>query len=215
MTQRRTRTSIIDALRAAYEMSGLNANEIEMAIGIPADSLRRFERGEQLIRLDAADRLANFLGLQLVSTAQPNRRIKVMKAPEYINRVIDSYNALSGSRIALTKGFYATLWEKAEGSGEKVQAQFHRNTSPPEFRVGVVLDAWNPTKNSRRSADYEALFANEIAKGDVERVPTRTNKNKCLMRRIPIVAGSSISHLADRVAHDAQWFVDRAKRLAT
>jgi hypothetical protein len=102
------------------------------------------------------------------------------------------------------------LWEKR--TGEKVQAQFHRDTVPPEIRVGIVLDSWDAELNAKPATVYESLFAGELAAGDVEMVPTRTGNNRCFMRRIPIPAGSALAAVTSEAVKAAKWFVERASK---
>ena len=55
-----------EVLRAAIEESGVTRYRIAKDTGIPETSLMRFVRGETSLRLDKADVLAEYLGLQLV-----------------------------------------------------------------------------------------------------------------------------------------------------
>ncbi len=66
MTKSKPKPTLTDALRAAIEQSGLTGYRIAMATGIDNSNLARFLRGELSLRLDKADRLAAYLGLQLV-----------------------------------------------------------------------------------------------------------------------------------------------------
>lgn len=59
--------TITDALKAAIKESGQSRYEISKATGILQTSLSRFVRGETSLRLDKADKLAQYLGLWLVS----------------------------------------------------------------------------------------------------------------------------------------------------
>ena len=62
-TPKRTMTEV---LRAAIDESGLTQYKIAQDTGILATSLGRFMRGETSLRLDKADVLAEYLGLELV-----------------------------------------------------------------------------------------------------------------------------------------------------
>jgi transcriptional regulator with XRE-family HTH domain len=62
----KSKPTITDVLRAAIEQSGLTLYRVSKESGVPSSNLRRFVRGEMSVRLDKADRLAAFLGLQLV-----------------------------------------------------------------------------------------------------------------------------------------------------
>jgi transcriptional regulator with XRE-family HTH domain len=63
----KSKPTITEVLRAAIERSGLTRYRIAKETGIPESNLRRFARGEMSVRLDKADRLAAYLGLQLTS----------------------------------------------------------------------------------------------------------------------------------------------------
>jgi transcriptional regulator with XRE-family HTH domain len=55
-----------DVLKAAIEQSDLTQYKIAKDTGILPTSLGRFMRGETSLRLDKADVLADYLGLELV-----------------------------------------------------------------------------------------------------------------------------------------------------
>jgi transcriptional regulator with XRE-family HTH domain len=55
-----------DVLQTAVKDSGLSQYKIAQDTGILATSLGRFIRGETSLRLDKADLLAEYLGLELV-----------------------------------------------------------------------------------------------------------------------------------------------------
>jgi plasmid maintenance system antidote protein VapI len=63
---------ISDLLRRTIAESGLPYLTLERATGIARASIMRFVRGSQFLRLDLADRLAAYFGLEL----QPKRRGK-------------------------------------------------------------------------------------------------------------------------------------------
>ena len=54
-----------DALREAIAESDASFREIERRTGVKRQSLMKFARGEQSLRLDLADRLADFFGLDV------------------------------------------------------------------------------------------------------------------------------------------------------
>lgn len=54
-----------DVLRATILDSGMNNAEVERHTGINRSSLSRFITGERSMRLDMADHIAGFFGLQL------------------------------------------------------------------------------------------------------------------------------------------------------
>ena len=59
-------TSMTDALRQAIAESDMSFREIERETGLKRQSLMKFARGEQSLRLNLADRLASFFGLDIV-----------------------------------------------------------------------------------------------------------------------------------------------------
>ena len=58
--------SATSALRRAIAESGLSFSELERRTGLKRQSMMRFARGEQSLRLDLADRLLECLGLAVV-----------------------------------------------------------------------------------------------------------------------------------------------------
>jgi len=65
--QKTTRTvSAADLIRRGIAESGLSFIELERRTGVKRQSLMRFARGEQSLRLDMAERLFDTLGLELV-----------------------------------------------------------------------------------------------------------------------------------------------------
>jgi plasmid maintenance system antidote protein VapI len=61
----RANPPITGVLKQAIADSGLAYNAIERATGVKRQSIMRFVRGERSLRLDMADRLAAFFGLEL------------------------------------------------------------------------------------------------------------------------------------------------------
>jgi transcriptional regulator with XRE-family HTH domain len=55
-----------DVFRKAIAESGVSLYRIAKDTGVSPQSLLRFERGDQSLRLDKADLLAEYLGLRLV-----------------------------------------------------------------------------------------------------------------------------------------------------
>jgi plasmid maintenance system antidote protein VapI len=64
---KRKSTTMTDVIKAAIEKSGLTQYRIAKDTRIPATSIMRFIRGETSLRLDKADVLAEYLGLELVT----------------------------------------------------------------------------------------------------------------------------------------------------
>jgi plasmid maintenance system antidote protein VapI len=65
MARKRTMS---ETLKKAIAESGIAHIALERATGVKRASIMRFMRGEQSLRLDMADRLADYLGLVLVGT---------------------------------------------------------------------------------------------------------------------------------------------------
>jgi transcriptional regulator with XRE-family HTH domain len=59
--------TMTDVLKTAIERSGKTRYQIAQDTGVLQTSLSRFMRGETSLRLDKADVLAEYLGLELVS----------------------------------------------------------------------------------------------------------------------------------------------------
>lgn len=73
MAEKKTKLKMSDVLRAAIRDSGLSAYRISVDSGLVVSSIIRFINGETSLRLDKADVLAEYLGLELVvdPTAKP------------------------------------------------------------------------------------------------------------------------------------------------
>jgi plasmid maintenance system antidote protein VapI len=67
--------SITDVLKNAVIESGISYKALSRETGVARASIQRFVDGRQSIRLDMADRLAAFFGLNLVErkTSKPGR----------------------------------------------------------------------------------------------------------------------------------------------
>jgi plasmid maintenance system antidote protein VapI len=62
--------SMTDALRRVIADSGLSHNALAAKTGVQRMSIVRFLNGSQSLRLDAADKLAAFFGLEVVQRKQ-------------------------------------------------------------------------------------------------------------------------------------------------
>jgi plasmid maintenance system antidote protein VapI len=62
---RKTSPLLSDVLRRAIRESGLTFQALAEAARVERGSVSRFVRGERSLRLDMADRLAEYLGLEL------------------------------------------------------------------------------------------------------------------------------------------------------
>ena len=65
MNERQPRVPISDLLRRTIVESGMSYNALQKATGVTRASIMRFVRGSQSLRLDMADRLAEYFGLEL------------------------------------------------------------------------------------------------------------------------------------------------------
>ncbi len=61
----KTRLTMTEVLKAAIKQSGVSRYRIAQDTGVLETSLSRFVRGETSLRLDKADVLADYLGLEL------------------------------------------------------------------------------------------------------------------------------------------------------
>ena len=66
MSKSKPKPTLTDTLRAAIRNSGLSAYRISKDTGLVVSSIIRFADGETSLRLDKADLLAEYLGLELV-----------------------------------------------------------------------------------------------------------------------------------------------------
>ena len=66
MDKTETHSPISDQIRRAIVESGESLTSLEKATGVVRASLMRFVRGDQSLRLDKADRLAEHFGFELV-----------------------------------------------------------------------------------------------------------------------------------------------------
>jgi ribosome-binding protein aMBF1 (putative translation factor) len=64
--KQKTFKTMTEAIREAIAESGLSFKRLERETGVIRQSLMKFAAGEQTLRLDAADKLAVYFGLQVV-----------------------------------------------------------------------------------------------------------------------------------------------------
>ncbi len=64
--KRKTYTTLTAALRDAINESEVPFKALERETGVLRQSLMKFARGEQSLRLDIADRLAKYFGFKVV-----------------------------------------------------------------------------------------------------------------------------------------------------
>jgi plasmid maintenance system antidote protein VapI len=60
-----------ETLRQTIADSGISHSEIERATGVNRSSIVRFAARQRTIRLDVADRLAKYFGLEMTQTVEP------------------------------------------------------------------------------------------------------------------------------------------------
>jgi plasmid maintenance system antidote protein VapI len=70
MNARHPESPISDLLRRTIVESGVSYNTLQRETGVTRASIMRFVRGDQFLRLDMADRLAEFFGLELRKRGQ-------------------------------------------------------------------------------------------------------------------------------------------------
>ena len=74
MSTRKPLESMTDLLRRTIIDSGVSYKSLSWETGVARASIQRFVDGRQSIRLDMADRLAEFFGLRVVcSLARPSK----------------------------------------------------------------------------------------------------------------------------------------------
>lgn len=59
------KTPITDALLLAISASGISHKALERETGVKRQSIMRFVRGDQTLRLDIADKLAEYFGVKI------------------------------------------------------------------------------------------------------------------------------------------------------
>ncbi len=65
MAKRKIYNSMTEAIREAIAESELSFKALERETGILRQSLMKFAAGKQTIRLDAADKLAEYFGIEI------------------------------------------------------------------------------------------------------------------------------------------------------
>lgn len=65
-TKGSSRKTMTEALRIAIANSDLSFNALERETGVKRQSIMKFVNGEQSLRLDVADKLAEYFGLEVV-----------------------------------------------------------------------------------------------------------------------------------------------------
>ena len=76
-TRRKKSKTLTETLQQAIADSGLPFIELERQTGVIRQSLMKFARNEQTLFLDAADKLAEFFGLELGPTSKVTTTAKV------------------------------------------------------------------------------------------------------------------------------------------
>jgi plasmid maintenance system antidote protein VapI len=70
------RLPITDLLREAINEGDVSFLKLQKETGVLRQSLMKFARGESTIHLDAADKLADYFGLELGPASKPKRKGK-------------------------------------------------------------------------------------------------------------------------------------------
>jgi len=76
MSKRKTDAPLTDGLKAAIAESGLTLYRIALDTGVQKPSLIRFMRGSNSLRLDKADVLARYFGLEVVRRRKRGGRVR-------------------------------------------------------------------------------------------------------------------------------------------
>ena len=63
--RRKTYDTMTEAIRKAIAESDLSFKSLERETGVLRQSLMKFAAGEQTLRLDAADKMAEFFGIKI------------------------------------------------------------------------------------------------------------------------------------------------------
>ena len=69
----KSKTKITDQLKKAINESGLSRFEIARRSGVEESALSRFVNGKRSLVIESVDRLADVLGLSLISTKKRGR----------------------------------------------------------------------------------------------------------------------------------------------
>lgn len=73
MPKKKQRPSLSDELRQAIERSGLSRYSIWQQTGIDQGSLSKFMDGERGLGMESIDKLADLLGLHIITKPEPRR----------------------------------------------------------------------------------------------------------------------------------------------
>lgn len=68
------RQPMTESLKRAIESSELSFKALERETGVTRQSLMAFMKGERTLRLDMADRIADYFGLQIVTQQSKSKR---------------------------------------------------------------------------------------------------------------------------------------------
>lgn len=68
------RQPMTEALKSAIRSSGLTFKALERETSVTRQSLMAFVKGERTLRLDMADRVADYFGLQIVTQQSKSKR---------------------------------------------------------------------------------------------------------------------------------------------
>ena len=115
----KSKATLTDVLKAAIEESGLTQYRIAQDTGILATSLSRFMRDETSLRLDKADILADYLGLELEATkGEVTGRKPDQTKGEIMGTVFKKTFTKplpAGAKIIVRKGQRLAEWIDAKG----------------------------------------------------------------------------------------------------
>ena len=132
----------------------------------------------------------------------------MLKAKDYIHAIFPEYSRRHPEAdLSPSSGHFITLHRFCEG--EKLQALFKRSKKAAEVQIGIVLDSSDSHRNGAVATYYATRLASLINAGFVEHVPTESESNKGLLRRILIDANDPPTAVAHKVVDAADRILSR------
>ena len=196
-------TIISDALRRGLRSIPKPLIEIERITGVSADSIQRFLRGEQSLRLDAADRLAAFLGIEIMTT-------NTVEAPENTNvlqAIAQGVNAARPNlKCPLTKGHFFTAMKIEESV--KIEVLRRAQSGGTAVLIGLAFNSSDPDRNHQQAARYLRFLESQSPPFEIHQLPP-PKSNVYLTALVPVPPGSDIAEFIRRCVGIVLWFVDR------
>lgn len=197
-------TIISDALRQGLRSTSKPLIEIERMTGVSADSIQRFLRGEQSLRLDAADKLAAFLGVEVMNTT-------TAEAPEVANVLQAIAQGVNTARPELNcpvaKGHFFTVPVKIEDS-VKIEVLRRAQSGGTAVLIGLAFNSSDRDRNHRQAERYLHFLESESPPFEIHHLPP-PKSNVYLTALVPVPVGRDIEEFIRRCVGIVLWFVDR------